>query len=278
MINPIIVERAIKNAIVEDNHYIDITTDLLIDPLKSAHAVMRAKQDGIICGLEVAMQCFRLFDKGCQFELAISEGDAVKNGQTIMRISGKARALLKAERIALNFIQRMSGIATMTKQYVDTLNNPKIKLVDTRKTTPNFRVFEKYAVSVGGAFNHRYNTSDCMMIKDNHIKVCGGIGQAVNQAKRKLGHAVRIEVEVANLIQLKEALAAKVDIIMLDNMSLDDMQQAAQIVNGKAILEVSGNVTLERLGELAKLPVDVISTGALTHSYSALDISLKVKL
>ncbi|NPE21328.1 carboxylating nicotinate-nucleotide diphosphorylase [Fusibacter sp. A1] len=276
--NTFIIEAALKNAFIEDNHYIDVTSDMLIEKHLQATGLMTSKADGIICGTEVVDQAFLLLDPSAKITWYVGEGEAVVVGQELMKVDGDARALLKAERIALNFMQRMCGIATMTKSFVEALDNPLVKLVDTRKTTPLFRPFEKYSVFIGGACNHRYNLSDAVMIKDNHILVCGGIRQAVDKARKMLGHTIKIEVEVESLDQLKEAIEANADIIMLDNMSTEMIREAVAINAKRAILEVSGNVTIDRLNELGKTGIDVISSGALTHSYPVMDISFNIIL
>jgi nicotinate-nucleotide pyrophosphorylase (carboxylating) len=278
MLNPFIVEKALKEAFIEDNHYMDLTTDILFCSDQLAQGQMISKADGILAGVEVATQAFLLLDPNAKIEWMFKDGDSVRHGDLIMQIKAKAHALLKAERIALNFLQRMSGIATMTHDYVKVLQPYSVKLVDTRKTTPLFRPFEKYSVYLGGGANHRYNLSDAVMIKDNHIAVSGGIQAAVELVRKKLGHTVKIEVEVENLDQLKQALDAGADIIMLDNMSIDRIKEAVRITSNRAILEVSGNITLERLHEIGPTGVHVISSGALTHSYSSFDISFKMAL
>lgn len=278
MINPFIIDEALINAFKEDNPYMDLTTDLLINQHQMAKALMHAKAEGLICGLFVAERAFKLLDPDAQITWHVEEGQGVKSGDLLMTIVGKANPLLKAERIALNFLQRMSGIATLTQQYVQALEGSKTKLVDTRKTTPNFRVFEKYSVRVGGAFNHRLNLSDAVMIKDNHILAAGGIEPAIKTLKNQLGHTVKIEVEVESIKGVQEALSSGADIIMLDNMSNEMMKEAVDLVKGKAILEASGGITLSRLSSIAHLGVDVISTGVLTHSYQSLDISLNITM
>lgn len=283
MINKFIVEKALKDAFIEDNHYIDVTSDLLLPKEARAKGVLTAKESGVICGIDVAHMAFMMVDNQCELLWHVKEGDAVSKGDILMTIEGDAQSILKAERIALNFMQRMSGVATLTRSFVDTLAGSKTKVVDTRKTTPLFRVFEKYAVLVGGGFNHRFNLSDCIMLKDNHIAVFGGITNAIEAARSRAGHTLKVEVEVEDLLQFEEALAAKADIIMLDNMSdaqmLACVQKRDAFYNAHgfyAILEGSGNVELKRLEQIKSIGLDVISSGALTHSYCVLDISLKL--
>lgn len=283
MLNPFIIEAALKQAFIEDNHYMDLTTELLVGADVRAFGELSAKADGVLSGVAVVNQAFLLCDPKATITWFCEDGQDIHKGQVLMAIEGNAQALLKSERIALNFLQRMSGIATMTRLYVNTLDQPNVKLADTRKTTPSFRPFEKYSVFVGGGFNHRYNLSDAVMIKDNHIELCGGIRQAIEKAKAYVGHTVKIEVEVESIAQLQEAIDAGADIIMLDNMSTEMIIEAVAIRNqslnkSHVLLEVSGNVTLERLKELGSTGVDVISSGALTHSYHALDISFNVTL
>lgn len=282
MINPFIVEASLKQAFIEDNHYIDVTSDLLLPAHHMAEGQLIAKEAGIICGVEVADRAFRLSDDQCEILWTVKDGDAVSKGQCLMTIKGTARGLLKAERIALNFLQRMSGIATMTHHYVSLIKGTSLRLVDTRKTTPLFRPFEKYSVLMGGGFNHRYNLSDSIMLKDNHIAVFGSITKAIDAARSKSGHTLKVEVEVERFEQFQEALEAQADIIMLDNMPDDLMRQCVALRdtyhrnNGSyVILEASGNITDERLPILSTIGIDVVSSGALTHSYKALDISLK---
>ena len=238
-------------------------------------AELICKEDGIICGLEVFKRTFELLDDSAVFETTLKDGDRVTKGQLMGVIRGDIRALLSGERTALNYLQRMSGIATFTRELADELKDCKTKLLDTRKTTPNMRPFEKYAVKVGGGTNHRYNLSDGILIKDNHIGAAGSISRAVAMAREYAPFVRKIEVEVESLEQLKEALAAGADIIMLDNMDYDTMKEAVRRVAGKAQTECSGNVTRDRLAQIAKIGVDFVSSGALTHSAPIMDISLK---
>ncbi|MTI46449.1 MAG: carboxylating nicotinate-nucleotide diphosphorylase [Firmicutes bacterium] len=262
--------------LIEDMNNGDITTDNLIDASSVSEAEIMAKEDGVICGLELAERIFTFLDGAVKFNRLRKDGDSVKKGDIIAKIQGSTRTILTGERTALNFMQRLSGIATMASRYSERAKGYKARVVDTRKTTPGLRALEKYAVKTGGAYNHRFNLSDAVMIKDNHIKAAGGIKEAVEQIRVKIPHTVKIEVEVEDLEGLQEALDVNTDIIMLDNMSDEEMKEAVEINNGKAILEASGNITLERVESVAQTGVDVISVGALTHSVKALDISLNI--
>ena len=233
------------------------------------------KQDGIIAGLEVFQRVFELLDAKTEVELYCKDGEEVKNGQKMGKVIGDIRVLLSGERVALNFLQRMSGIATYTHSVVKLLEGSRTKLLDTRKTTPNMRIFEKYAVRAGGGYNHRYNLSDGVLLKDNHIGAAGSVTKAVQMAKEYAPFVRKIEVEVENLDMVREAVEAGADIIMLDNMSTEEMREAIRIIDGRAETECSGNVTKENISRLTELGVDYISSGALTHSAPILDISLK---
>ena len=269
------IDTYIMNAIREDITSEDVTTNAIMPEPRQGKADLICKEDGIICGLEVFKRTFELLDDTAVFEAYVKDGDDVKKGQLMGVIKGDIKALLSGERTALNYLQRMSGIATYTKMYAKELEGKKTKLLDTRKTTPNMRPFEKYAVKVGGGTNHRYNLSDGVLIKDNHIGAAGSITMAVAMAKEYAPFVRKIEVEVETLEQLDEALAAGADIIMLDNMDNDTMREAVRRVAGKAETECSGNVTAERLAEIAEIGVDYVSSGALTHSAPIMDISLK---
>lgn len=273
--NRVNIDRYILNALREDITSEDVTTNAIMRDAVLGSAQLICKQDGIICGLEVFKRTFELLDDKAVFETDVKDGDFVKNGQVIGVIKGDIRALLSGERTGLNYLQRMSGIATFTNSLVKELEGKKTKLLDTRKTTPNMRPFEKYAVKVGGGTNHRYNLSDGILIKDNHIGAAGSITKAVSMAKEYAPFVRKIEVEVETLEQLDEALDAGADIIMLDNMDNDTMREAVRRVAGKAETECSGNVTKERLTEIADIGVDYVSAGALTHSAPIMDISLK---
>lgn len=265
----------ILSALREDITSEDVTTNAIMPEARQGKADLICKQDGIICGLEVFFRTFQLLDETAVFETKLNDGDFVKNGQIIGIIRGDIRALLSGERTALNYLQRMSGIATFTRSLVNELADYKTKLLDTRKTTPNMRLFEKYAVKCGGGTNHRYNLTDGILIKDNHIGAAGSISRAVELARNYAPFVRKIEVEVETLEQLDEAIAAGADIIMLDNMDNDTMREAVRRVAGRAETECSGNVTGERLREIAEIGVDYVSAGALTHSASIMDISLK---
>ena len=270
------IDDIIKNALNEDINYIDVTTDYLVDDSAVATAKYVAKDSGILCGIDVALRVFTLLDDTASFEVFIRDGEEVKKGDIIARITCHTRALLKGERTALNLIQHMSGIATATNKCVKLVEGTKASIADTRKTLPGLRALQKYAVTVGGGKNHRYNLSDCAMLKDTHLDAYGSMTGAVNALRGKMGHTVKIEVEVANLEELKEALSLGVEIIMLDNMSCEAMAEAVKLTAGRAKLEASGNVTAETVRAIAETGVDIISMGALTHSVKAFDISMKI--
>jgi len=265
----------ILSALKEDITSEDITTNSVMPNYQLGEVELICKQDGVIAGLDVFKRVFELLDKQTCTEFYVSDGNEVKKGQKIGFVRGDIRVLLSGERTALNYLQRMSGIATYTRSIVKLLEGSKTKLLDTRKTTPNMRVFEKYAVKVGGGCNHRYNLSDGILLKDNHIGAAGGVKQAIKMAKEYAPFVRKIEVEVENLDMLKEALEAGADIIMLDNMSVEDMKTAVNLAKGKAETECSGNVTKENVAKLVDIGVDYISSGALTHSSPILDLSLK---
>ena len=277
-LNTFYVDDLIKRAIQEDIHYLDVTSDYLIPEGQAGAAYFVSKAEGVLCGLEVSMRVFELLDPTFQAVLHKKDGDMLKPGDIIAELSGKTRKLLKGERTALNLIQHMSGIATATREAVDLVKGTNASIVDTRKTLPGLRPLQKYAVVCGGGKNHRYNLSDAAMLKDNHIDAGGGITKAITSLRAKLGHMVKIEVETRDLEELKEALAAKADIIMLDNMSPETMKEAVRITDGKALLEASGGITKETLRAVAETGVDIISIGALTHSVKAFDISMKINL
>jgi len=262
-------------ALKEDITSEDITTNAVMRESKRGQAKLLCKQDGVIAGIEVFYRGFILLDPNAQIEAYVKDGDIVKNGDLLAVITADIRALLSGERTALNFLQRMSGIASYTRSIVELLKDSKTKLLDTRKTTPNMRIFEKYAVKVGGGYNHRFNLSDGILLKDNHIAAAGGVKEAIVLAKEYAPFVRKIEVEVENLEMLQEALEAGADIIMLDNMSTEMIKKAVKLVDGRAETECSGNVTKERINELLDIGVDYISCGALTHSAPILDVSLK---
>ena len=265
----------LMRALQEDITSEDVTTNAMMPFPQPGKADLICKEDGVICGLTVFQRVFELLDDTAKFETDCKDGDLVKKGQKIGVIYGDIRALLSGERTALNYLQRMSGIATMTHKMVEELKGKHTKLLDTRKTTPNMRAFEKYAVKVGGGCNHRYNLSDGILIKDNHIGAAGSIKKAVEMAREYAPFVRKIEVEVETLDQLDEALEAGADIIMLDNMNLEEMKLAVGRAQGKAQTECSGNVTLERLKTIAEVGVDFVSCGALTHSAPIMDLSMK---
>lgn len=268
------VKKKIMEFLEEDIGWADITTDsLYTDRYVKANFV--AKEDLVLAGVEFAREVFLLIDKDVRFSLFRSDGELVKKGEVFATVEGSGKSILKGERVALNIIQRLSGVATQTKKYVDALEGYKTKILDTRKTTPGFRVFEKYAVRVGGGKNHRFALFDMVMLKDNHIKLVGSIKEAVRQVKQKVSPMVKVEVEVSTMEEFLEAMDTEVDIIMLDNMSFEYVREAVRINRGSKLLEASGNITLENIAEYAKTGVDFISTGALIHSAKWVDISLK---
>ena len=253
----------------------DVTTNAVMHEAVTGEVDLICKQDGVIAGLQIFQRVFELLDKDTKVEFFCKDGDEVKNGQLMGKVTGDIRVLLSGERVALNYLQRMSGIASYTHSVASLLEGSKTKLLDTRKTTPNMRILEKYAVRVGGGYNHRYNLSDGVLLKDNHIGAAGSVTKAVQMAKEYAPFVRKIEVEVENLDMVKEAVEAGADIIMLDNMSTEEMQEAIRIIDGRAETECSGNVTKENISRLTSLGVDYISSGALTHSAPILDISLK---
>lgn len=265
----------ILSALKEDITSEDVTTNAVMKEGKAGRVELICKEDGIVAGLSVFYRVFTLLDSKVQFDTALKDGDTIKNGQLMGILTGDIRVLLSGERTALNYLQRMCGIATFTHSLAKELEGSKTKLLDTRKTTPNMRIFEKYAVKVGGGYNHRYNLSDGILLKDNHIGAAGGVKEAVRMAKEYAPFVRMVEVEVENLAMVKEALEAGADIIMLDNMDNDAMKKAVDLIQGKALTECSGNVTKERLEEIKDIGVDYVSSGALTHSAPILDISLK---
>ena len=269
------MDKYILSALQEDITSEDITTNSVMREYCLGEVELICKQDGVIAGLDVFKRVFELLDDTTEVTFTCKDGDRVRKGEKLGIIRGDIRVLLSGERTALNFLQRMSGIATYTRKIVDLLEGTKTKLLDTRKTTPNMRVFEKYAVKVGGGYNHRYNLSDGILLKDNHIGAAGGVKEAVQMAKEYAPFVRKIEIEVENLDMLREALEAGADIIMLDNMSVEDMREAVKLCAGKAETECSGNVTKENVAKLVDIGVDYISSGALTHSSPILDLSLK---
>ena len=270
------VDDLIKRAVIEDINYVDVTTDYLVDENNRTSAKLIAKDEGILAGIDVALRVFTLLDADTAFEILKHDGDSVVKGDVIARISGKTRVLLKGERTALNLLQHMSGIATMTNRCVKLVEGTNAEITDTRKTLPGLRALQKYAVVCGGGKNHRFNLSDGAMLKDNHIDAYGSLTGAVAALRKKIGHMVKIEVETRTLEELDEALSAGVDVIMLDNMDCDTMQEAVRRTNGRALLEASGNITQENIRQVAACGVDIISLGALTHSVKCVDISMRI--
>ena len=268
-------DNLILSALQEDITSEDITTNSVMPCYQLGEVELICKEDGVIAGLDVFRKVFELLDEKTEVSFTVKDGDFVTNGQKIGLVKGDIRVLLSGERTALNYLQRMSGIATYTRKIADLLEGTSTKLLDTRKTTPNMRIFEKYAVKVGGGYNHRYNLSDGILLKDNHIGAAGGVKEAVTMAKEYAPFVRKIEVEVENLDMLREALEAGADIIMLDNMSVEDMKEAVRLCSGKAETECSGNVTKENVARLVDIGVDYISSGALTHSSPIIDLSLK---
>jgi nicotinate-nucleotide pyrophosphorylase (carboxylating) len=269
------VDHLIKEALQEDISSEDVTTNAVMKEAVTGEVQLICKQDGVVAGLDVFRRVFEILDENVKTDFYCKDGDEVKKGELMGIITGDIRALLSGERVALNYLQRMSGIATYTHSVAMLLEGTKTKLLDTRKTTPNMRIFEKYAVRVGGGYNHRYNLSDGVLLKDNHIGAAGSVAKAVEMAKEYAPFVRKIEVEVENLDMVREAVDAGADIIMLDNMSPEDMKEAIRIIDGRAETECSGNVTKENIDRLTSLGVDYISSGALTHSAPVLDISLK---
>ncbi|MBP0959096.1 MAG: carboxylating nicotinate-nucleotide diphosphorylase [Oscillospiraceae bacterium] len=271
------IDDIIITALKEDINYIDVTTDYLIDDESVSEAYYVAKDDGVLCGIDIAKRVFKLLDDSIVFDTKISDGEKVKKGDIIAEMKGSTKTLLKGERTALNLLQHLSGIASATNRCVEKVKGTRAQITDTRKTLPGLRALQKYAVTVGGGKNHRFNLSDGAMLKDNHIDAGGGIPATISKLRNKIGHMVKIEVEVRNLSELRDAIEAGADIIMLDNMSYDEMREAVKINDGRRLLEASGNVTEENIRDVAETGVDIISLGALTHSVKCFDISMKIR-
>jgi nicotinate-nucleotide pyrophosphorylase (carboxylating) len=269
-------QHLIEIALKEDIGPGDITTDNLINPQLKGQGIIIAKESLVVAGLNVAKQVFQCLDSEVKFRSEYNDGDFVKNGDTLANVNGRLRALLTGERTALNFLQHLSGISTLVRSYISELSDKNIRLVDTRKTTPGWRVLEKYAVRVGGAYNHRIGLYDGVLIKDNHIAAFGGIKKAIDHIKTQISHLLKIEVEVSNLDQVKEALAANADVIMLDNMTIKQIKEATAFIDKRAVVELSGGITKGNLKSLADTGVDIISVGALTHSARCVDISMQI--
>lgn len=271
-----ITDEIIERALREDINYVDAATDYLLDDDDVSTARFVAKASGVLCGIDIAVRVFEMLDKDVSVQINIKDGGKVEKGDVIAVVTGRTKAILKAERTSLNILQHMSGIATETAKYAECCKGTKAHVTETRKTLPGLRAIEKYAVTVGGGKNHRYNLSDGAMLKDNHIDAYGSITKAVEALRSKMGHMIKIEVEVRNEDELREALACNADVIMLDNMTCEQMKKCVAIADGKAVLEASGNVTLDNMAEVAATGVDIVSVGALTHSVKAFDISLKI--
>ncbi len=274
MLTSFYVEEHVKKALQEDIGFGDVTTESILSEDKIFEAKLTSRVDGVVCGLEVFKTVYKVLSDKIEIKLLFKDGDKIKKGDVLATLKGPGKYLLLGERVSLNYIQRMSGIATETRKYQDAIGDLPCKIVDTRKTTPNFRAFEKYSVKCGGGALHRFNLSDCAMIKDNHIQVAGGVTNAVNMVKANLSHAHKIELECDTLEQVKEALPLGVDIIMLDNMSLDQMKEAVNLINHKAIVEASGNVNLSTVRQIAECGVDIISSSAIVAKAPALDLGL----
>lgn len=274
MLSNFYVEDHVKSALMEDIGFGDVTTESIVGEDKMFEAKLVSRCEGIICGLDVFKTVFKVLSDKVKVELLFNDGDKIKKGDVLAELSGPGKYLLLGERVALNYVQRMSGIATETHKYQQAIGDLPCKIVDTRKTTPNFRAFEKYSVKVGGGALHRFNLSDCAMIKDNHIQVAGSVTNAVNLVKKNLSHAHKIELECDTLVQIKEGLPLGVDIIMLDNMSLEQMKEAVDFINHRAIVEASGNVSLERVRQIAECGVDIISSSAIVAKAPTLDVAL----
>lgn len=272
--NWLLADDIIKKALNEDLYYGDITTESIVINNKNASVDLISKEDGIAAGLEVFRRVFLILGDA-ETEFYVKDGDNIHKGEKIGKVYGNIKTLLSGERVALNFLQRMCGIATLTKMFTEKLKGTKVKLLDTRKTTPNMRMFEKYAVKIGGGTNHRFGLNDGILIKDNHIDAAGGIQQAIEMVRSNAPFVRKIEIEVENLEQLKEVLKFNIDIIMLDNMDIKTLNEAVKMIDSKAEIEASGNVNLDTIAAIAKTGVDYISTGALTHSFKVLDLSMK---
>lgn len=274
---PFYTDNIIKTALLEDINYIDVSSDYLLSDSQINTGRFMAKAEGVLCGLEEALRVFALLDEKIVFERFKKDGDFLKPGDIIATVTGPVKSLLKGERTALNIMQHMSGIASATRRCVEIVKGTPAMITDTRKTLPGLRALQKYAVVCGGGRNHRFNLSDAAMLKDNHIDAAGGITPAITKLRENLGHMVKIEVETRNLDEVDEALRAKADVIMLDNMDCPTMKKAVEMNGGRALLEASGGITEENLREVAETGVDIISLGALTHSVTAFDISMKIE-
>ena len=278
MLNRLLIETAVRAALIEDlGRAGDITSQAVIPATKQASAVIVARKSGVLCGIAFAETAFRLVEPELKISTHKQDGDALREGDVIARISGPARGLLSSERVALNYLCHLSGIASLTAKFVSEISHTKARIADTRKTTPGLRAFQKYAVHCGGGMNHRFGLDDAVLIKDNHIAVAGGVVPALRAAKAAVGHLVKIEIEVDTLAQLSEVIAEGADVVLLDNMSHDQLRQAAVLVGGKMLCEASGNVNLSNVRAIAETGMDIISSGALTHSAPNLDLGLDIK-
>ncbi len=271
------VDDIIKRALAEDINYMDVSTVYLFDEDARSDAYFVAKADGVLCGIEIALRVFELLDPTVKATLYFHDGDRIKKGDRIADFNGKTTYLLQGERTALNLLQHLSGVATATAQAVDLIKGTGATVAETRKTLPGLRALQKYAVTCGGGRNHRFNLSDAAMLKDNHIDAGGGIAKTVATLRQKAGHTIKIEVETRNLEEVQQAINAKADIIMLDNMSIEDMAEAVRLIDGKALTEASGNITAETIRQVASCGVDIISIGAITHSVKDMDISMRIQ-
>ena len=276
MLNKFIMEDHVKSALIEDIGYGDITTENLAEDTDTLEGYLNTRSDGVLCGIDVFKTVYKLLSEDIKIDFHFKDGDTIQKGDCLATISGPAKELLIGERLSLNYIQRMSGIATETRKYQDAIAPYQAKIVDTRKTTPNFRMFEKYAVKSGGGALHRFNLSDCAMIKDNHIRLAGSLTKAVEKLRKNISHAHKIEVECDTLEQVIEALECGADIIMLDNMPVENMKKAVQMINKTAIVEASGNVNLSTVNEIASTGVDIISSSAIVAKAPTLDIALDI--
>lgn len=270
------LDQLISLALLEDSGFGDITSESIFAPGLQGRGVIVAKEPLVIAGIQVAERVFRTVDPGVQVSSRFTDGEEVADGEIVFTVTGEVISLLKAERVALNFMQRLSGIATLTRKYVKLLERKKVRLTDTRKTTPGWRGLEKAAVRAGGACNHRMSLSDGVLIKDNHIAAAGSLANAVHAVRERISHLMKIEVETSTLGEVRQALDAGVEVIMLDNMSIKDIRKAVSVIKGRAVVEVSGNVCLENLEEIARTGVDVISSGALTHHAQSVDLSMRI--
>ena len=273
MLDSFLVDDHIKSALKEDINFWDITTDYLASDDDKMTVYLKTRVDGVLCGISIFERVFQILDNEISIEKYFKDGDLIKKGDVLAKLEGSAKTILKGERTALNYIQRMSGIATETRMYKDKMNS-SAKIVDTRKTTPNFRIFEKYSVLIGGGTLHRFNLTDCVMIKDNHIALAGSIEKAVSKIRQKLSHAHKVEVECDTLEQVKSALDCNVEIIMLDNMTIDEIKNAVKIINKRAIVEVSGNVNSSTIKEISDCGVDIISSSSIVAGAKTLDLAL----